>query len=594
MRVQESGSLSRAEAGPASGRSLIDLFAGTVSRYGSLPAVTDRSATLTFDELDAWSNAVAARLSAHGVGPGDVVAFQLDRGNRLFAVLLGILKAGAAYVAVDPRHPRARRTAMIARARAKVLVIEEPADDPGEPGTTVVRLGQEPVPKHAGETPARGPGAQDMACVLFTSGSSGEPKAVALGHGNLVFFAENPSLPAIGPHDRMGHISNVSFDAFHYETWCAFAAGAEIVVLEPLPVLLGQDVRRALRRHRITVMLVPSMALNHVVREDREAFNDLRVLCTGGDVVLPETCAQLIEGGFQGELWNLYGPTEATTACVGHRVTEEDGRSASVPIGKPFEGVSVRILDESGAELPPGEIGVLHVGGPGVARGYLESVPADPFTSEGAVRCYATGDRVRQREGGVLEFHGRADSQVKIRGHRVEPAEIERTLTGCDGVHAAVVVPVGAGQDRLLAAVVVADATVRPQALRAYTAGELPEFMVPAVVVRVDALPISEHGKQDRDAIAALAATAARRSVARVAPRDEVERYLAEIWEELLLVEGPGVEDDFFALGGNSLLAFRMARRLEERFGAAIGARAMLGQTTLGELAALVREAMAA
>ncbi|MEV0382606.1 amino acid adenylation domain-containing protein [Nonomuraea sp. NPDC050643] len=593
-----------AEGGRMPGRTLIDLFADTVARCGRRPAVTDRSATLTYAQLDESSDAVAAWLSGHGVGPGDAVAFQLDRRAGLFAVLLGILKAGAAYVAVDPRHPRARRDAMIAAAGAKVLVLEEPDEDqdedqdedPGGPGTTVLRFGAELVPEGAGEAPASRPHAGDLACVLFTSGSSGEPKAVALEHGNLVFFAENPSLPALGPHDRVGHISNVSFDAFHYETWCAFAAGAEIVILEPLPVLLGQDVRRVLRRHRITAMLVPSMALNHVVREDREAFNDLRVLCTGGDVVLPETCAQLAEGGFGGELWNLYGPTEATTACVGHRVAEADGRAASVPIGEPFEGVSVRILDGSGAELPPGEIGVLHVGGPGVARGYLAAGPGDPFTSDetSGERCYATGDRVRRREDGVLEFHGRADSQVKIRGYRVEPAEVERTLAGCEGVRAAAVVPVGVGQDRLLAAVVVADATVRPQALRGHAAAELPEFMVPAVVVRVDALPISEHGKRDENAIAALAATAARRGVARVPPGDEVERYLADLWEDLLLVEGPGMEDDFFALGGNSLLAFRMMRRLKDRFGVTLDARTILGQATLGGLAALVRDAMAA
>ncbi|TMR90119.1 non-ribosomal peptide synthetase [Nonomuraea basaltis] len=594
--LPEPGSRSPAKGGPMPSRSLIDLFTETVARCGQLPAVTDRSATLTFAQLDELSDAVAAWLSAHGVDPGDAVAFQIDRRAGLFAVLLGILKAGAAYVAVDPRYPRARRDAMIASARVKALVIEESADDLGDPGTTVLRFGAEPAPEGAGEAPASRPDAGDLACILFTSGSSGEPKAVALEHGNLVFFAENPSLPALGSHDRVGHVSNVSFDAFHYETWCAFAAGAEIVILEPLPVLLNQDIRRALRRHRITVMLVPSMALNHVVREDREAFNDLRVLCTGGDVVLSETCAQLSEGGFRGEFWNLYGPTEATTACVGHRVTEEDGRSDSVPIGRPFEGVSVRILDESGAELPPGEIGVLHVGGPGVARGYLDAGPGGPFTSgeEDEDRCYATGDRVCRREDGILEFHGRADSQVKIRGYRVEPAEVERTLTGCEGVHAAAVVPVGMGQDRLLAAVVVADATVRPQALRGYAAAELPEFMVPAVVVRVDALPISEHGKRDADAIAALAATAARRSAARVPPGDDVERYLADLWEDLLLVEGPGVEDDFFALGGNSLLAFRMMRRLKDRFGVTLDARTILGQSTLGGLAALVRDAMAA
>ncbi len=573
---------------------LVALLAETVTRHAAAPAVGDGDRLLTYAELDTLSSALAHRLRASGVARGDRVAFHLDRGVGVFVTMLGILKAGAAYVPVDTRYPDARRDLMITGSRASAVVAEpHRAGRLAALGTRVFELDLDaltggergaPLDHHAG----------DAAAVLFTSGSSGRPKAIVLEHGNLVHFARNPALPALAPGDRVGHVSSLSFDAFHFETWCAFAGAAEIVVLPTMPDLIGTDLQRELRRRRITAMLVPSMAVNHVVREDRDAFSALRVLHTGGDVIAPAACRELLGGSFAGRFFNLYGPTEATTACTVHEIAEVREDADSVPIGQPLDGTPAYVLDADLGPVEPGAVGELHVGGPGVARGYLDAPELtadrflpDPFGAAGT-RMYATGDLVRRGEHG-LEYVGRADDQVKIRGYRLEPREVERVLGRHPGVRETAVVVAGAGQDRHLVAMFVPYDTVSPRELRADAVANLPDFMVPSSFVRVDEIPANGHGKRDLDRLRELAADHLSRRERRVPPRDEVERYLAELWEELLAAEEVGVTDDFFALGGNSLLAFRVRSRIGRELGARLDPADVLTNSELGDLAVLVR-----
>lgn len=574
---------------------LLDLFAGTVARHADRPAATDRNRSLTYAELDDAASALARELRARGVGEGDHVVFYLDRGVQVFVAQLGVLKAGAAYVAVDPRYPEARRDLMIRASRAK-LVVTEPSWGSRLSALGVETFGFDLDALKGGTGPeavAVSPG--HPACVLFTSGSTGTPKAAVLDHANLVFFARNPSLPALSPADRVGHVSSVSFDAFHFETWCAFAGGAEVVVLGTMPDLLGTDIQRELRRARITAMLVPSMALNHVVQEDRDAFSTLRILCTGGDVILPVTCRELLAGEFSGELYNLYGPTEATTACTAYRITDVSEDAASIPIGTPLAGAAVHILDDDMREVSVGTAGQLYVGGPGVACGYLdqpeltaERFRESPFPEGG--RLYATGDLARRREDGLIEFLGRADDQVKIRGYRVEPGEVERVVARHPDVRDVVVLAVGNGQDRHLVALVVPHDQLSPKHLREYATRELPEFMVPSAFVRVDRIPVNDHGKRDLALLRELAEEQLRRGGERVPPSDDIERYLVDLWEELLAVEHIGAADDFFALGGNSLLAFRVQQRVRRELQVPLEARDVLGHGELRSLAGLIRE----
>ncbi|MEE1930131.1 amino acid adenylation domain-containing protein [Streptomyces sp. TRM 70351] len=586
--------LSAPEAG--SPGTLLALFRGTAARHPEAPAVSHEGRALGYAELDRRSDALAQALRARGIGAEDRVAYYLGRGVQVFVALLGILKTGAAYVPVDARYPDSRRDLMITDSDAALLLTE-----PGWTGR-VAGLGVDVLElvldAHTEPRPEAMPDVAPhaAACVLFTSGSSGRPKAVVLEHRNLLHFATNPALPALTPKDRVGHVSSLSFDAFHFETWCGFAGGAEIVVLPTMPDLVTGDLGRELRRRQITAMLVPTMAVNHVVQEDRDAFSSLRVLHTGGDVVLPDACRALLAGSFKGELYNLYGPTEGTTACTAHAVTEVGPDVDSVPIGREIEGTPLYVLDGGLRPVAEGGTGELYIGGPGVARGYQGRVGLtadrflpDPYAADGS-RMYATGDLVTRGADGLLRYRGRADDQVKIRGYRVEPREVERIVARHEQVQDVAVLVSGEGGDRHLTALVVPYDTVSLKDLRGYATAAMPDFMVPSSFVKVAEIPANDHGKRDLDRLRELVAEHLRRDGTRTAPRDDVERYVAELWSELLTVERVGVEDDFFALGGNSLLAFRMQRRIVRELDVEVSAREILGTSELAALAALVRD----
>ncbi|MFI7068852.1 amino acid adenylation domain-containing protein [Micromonospora sediminicola] len=578
---------------PSDPQTLTGLFAASVAGFTDRPAVSDQERSLTYAELDQRSSALAAHLRSRGLVAEDRVGVYLRRSVDLFVAILGVLKAGAAYVTIDTRYPDTRRDLMITQSGAKVVVTEPGWDERlehlGVKAVTCPDLPSEGAESHAFDLPSP----HSAASVLFTSGSSGEPKAIVLEHRNLVFFACNESLPQLRPEDRTGQISNVSFDAFSFEMWSTLAHGAEVVVLPPVPELLAADFQREMRRRRITAMLVPTMVLNHVVREDRDAFASLRVLQVGGDVVRPSACRELLAGQFRGELYNLYGPAEITTACTVQRITEAEAALDSVPIGRPLAGASVRLMTDDLRPVARGEVGEIHVGGPGVARGYLDAPDltderflADP--SGTGARWYRTGDLAREREDGSLEFVGRADGQVKIRGYRVEPGEVERGLRRHPEVHEAAVLPSGEGNDRHLAAFVVLDGDLPLADLRAFASAELPDFMVPSHFITLPEIPANDHGKRDLGALHALLKEYRNRQASRVDPVTETERYLADLWSALLGVDAVGANEDFFDLGGHSLLAFRMQSRIKRERGVALSYQAILQNPTLAGLAAAV------
>lgn len=592
-RRQPAGDLAQSLDAPGTGGHLADLVAEVAARHGGRVAFSDEDRRLTYAEFDGHSSALAEALIARGIRPEDRVVVYRPRGIDVFVALLAILKAGAAYVLIDSRYEDARRDLMIEHSGA-VLVITQPGwSQRLAPTRATVWEWDGAVPASTG--PYRWPVRPDnAACVLFTSGSSGTPKAVVLQHDNLVAWARNPSLPGLLPDDRMAHISNLSFDAFHYETWPALAAGAEIVVMPSTSDLLALDVGRELRRRRITAMLAPTMAVNQLVREDREVFSTVRVLCTGGDVLATATCRDLLAGEFGGEFYNLYGPTEGTTACTGYRVRDLAAEAQTVPIGSALAGAAVYCLRPDLTRAPDGEPGELHIGGTGVARGYLNAADLtaaqfrpDPFGPPGS-RMYATGDLARVGPDGQLEFLGRIDDQVKIRGYRVEPAEVERVLDTCPELREAVVAVSGEGDERHLVAVVVPHGSVTPGQVRQFAQQMLPDYMVPSSVIVVSGIPSTEHGKRDRARIADIIAQHRERQREYVAPANEVERYLAGLWESLLRVERVGTEDDFFDLGGHSLLAFRVQRRIRKDLGLLIDFPDLLAKSRLADLAGLI------
>ncbi len=568
---------------------VVDLFERSVREHSAKPAVRDSARSLTYGELDHESNAVAALLGSLGVRAEDRVGIYLNRSVELFAAVIGVLKAGAAYLAVDTRYPDARRDLMLANGGATVILTEPGWQDrlSGLPAKIVsVDEARDVV---AVQLPRPRP--QDAASVLFTSGSSGAPKAIVLEHRNLVSFACNPSLPRLRPGDRTGQISSISFDSFHLEVWTTLFSGAESVVLPPVPELLAADFQRQLTKHGITAMVVPTMVVNHVVREDKHAFDALRLLQVGGDVLLPSACRALLSGGFTGQLFNLYGPAEITTACTAHEVSVSDAQSATIPIGLPLAGVTLWVLDEQLRPVPLGETGELFVAGPGLARGYLGNpeLTEERFVTlprdDGAVRAYRTGDLVRQRQDGTFVFVGRADNQVKIRGYRVEPGEVERGLLRHAEVIDAVVLAHGVGGDRRLVAFVVVDDDLNTRQLREWAQREMPDFMVPSQFVALPRIPATAHGKRDVAALQDTLASLREREETYAEPATDTERYLAALWEELLNTERVGREEDFFGLGGHSLLAFRMHRRVNRELGTSVSFPALLDNTVLKDFA---------
>ncbi|GAA2595324.1 hypothetical protein GCM10010399_27320 [Dactylosporangium fulvum] len=578
--------------------SLVDLFARSVRAHPDAPAVSDDDHAYTYQELDTHATALARLLTARGVGPEDRVGLHLRRGVDVVVAILGILKAGAAYLPVDTRYPAARRDHMLLDGDVRVVVTE-----PGW-GERLAHLDRDTVEWRSGDAPVvdgfpvAGIAPQQAACVLYTSGSTGQPKGTVLEHRQLVAFALNPALPALSTGDRTAQCASISFDTTTFEVWRSLAGGAEIVVLPSIPDLLGSDLQRELKRRGITAMLAPAVVVNHVVRFDRYAFAPLRVLCSGGDVLLPATCRDLLRGAFDGRLFNLYGPTEATVACTGHEVTEPPADGAGVPIGRPLGGFRLRVLGPDLRPVPAGEAGELHIGGDGVGRGYLgqpgrtaERFIPDPDASDGS-RMYATGDLVRDVGGGVLQYVGRIDSQVKINGHRVEPGEVEACLCRFPDVGEAAVTAVGdAGERRLVAFLIRAGDRLSIRELREFLTGTVPAHLVPSEFIVLDRMPTDPHGKRDWGELESVAADREQLREDYLEPRDDIERYLTRLWEDLLSVEQVGVRDDFFTLGGHSLLAVRARRIIQRDLGVALEPEVLFQCSVVEDLADHIRPA---
>ncbi|MEU9353255.1 non-ribosomal peptide synthetase [Streptomyces griseoloalbus] len=580
---------------------LTELFERTARRHPTAVAVSDADSRLTYRELDQATRSAARALTARGVSPADTVALHLPRGVPVVVAVLAVLRAGAAYLPIDEVYPAPRRDQMLRDgAVSHVLVAPGWSDRLANTGLPVLEwpLTADGPPASGGPGPAAPAAPVEpaaAACVLYTSGSTGTPRGVVLEHRQMVDFALSDTLPALRPGDRTAQSSSISFDTFTFEVWRSLAGGAEVVVLPGIPELMETDLGKELRRRRITAMLAPAIALNHLARHDREALSGLRLLCSGGDVLLPATCRALREGGFAGDLFNLYGPTEATVACSGFPVTDLASLGEQVPIGHAFGSARLHVLDERLRPVPAGVPGDLYVGGPGVGRGYLgrpgltaRRFVADPFAGDGS-RMYATGDRVRAGQDGALEYLGRTDSQVKIRGHRVEPQEVERALCRYDAVSEAAVLSDGEpGLRRLVAFVVVARETFVLRDLRAHLKATVPAHLVPSEIIVLDAMPTDAHGKRDRHRLVERLGDHASRRSRYVAPRTATERFLATVWEDLLNVESVGVLDDFFTLGGHSLLAVRVRLMLRRELDVPVSPEALFEHSVLEDQARLI------
>jgi len=586
-------------------RALPDLIAERMREAPDAIAVVHGTEMLTYAELDARAERLALRLRAAGVGRGARVGVCMDRSAGLVTAWLAVIRTGAAYLPLDPALPAERLAWIGEDAGARVVVADvSTVSLVDRDGTTVLLVedasGSED--RDGERLPAIDIGPDDVAYVVYTSGSTGRPKGAELPHRAAVRLARGTDFAQVVPGDRVALMANPAFDVATWEVWTALVNGAALVVIPRDAALSPATLMEAVREGGVTSLFLTTALFNAVARERSDAFRDLRQVVFGGEAADPESLRRVVLAGPPEQLLNGYGPTENGVYSAGHAVEDVPPGAATVPIGRPVANSTAYVLDPALRPVPAGLPGELCTGGDGLARGYLrrpgltaERFVPNPFAAEPGARMYRTGDRVRAREDGVLEFLGRMDQQVKIRGFRIELGEIEAVLREYPGVAAAiVVVREDAPGERRLAAYVVPAAEageVEVAALRAHLRGRLPEYMVPGAFVLMDGLPLTPNGKVDRRALPLPDDSREALETEYVAPRTPLEADVAAIWAEVLGVERVGVHDRFFDLGGHSLLATQVVSRMRSALGSEISVRALFESPTVAGVAAAVERA---
>lgn len=558
----------------------------------SATAVACQNGSLTYLELDRRSSRLAARLRSAGVRAEVLTGVLLDRSADLVVAILAVLKAGGAYVPLDPSYPKARLDFMMKDSGAAVLLTEEGllAAAPSSNAATVLING--PNDSVADPPLNSGAGPENTAYVIYTSGSTGTPKGVQVPHRAVVnFLSSMRRVPGLTSSDRLLAVTTICFDIAGLELYLPLFAGARVIIAPASVLADGMALARMLDEWRITVMQATPATWRLLLDSGWRPAPGFKVLC-GGEALTRELANRLLDTGVA--LWNLYGPTETTIWSAAHRVQRGEG---PVPIGNAIENTQLYVLDENLRLATDGSMGELYIGGTGVATGYLNRPDLtksrfldDPFRSRG--RMYRTGDLARTLPDGSIECLGRTDQQIKIRGFRVEPGEIEAALEAQPGVQEAAVIARedSPGDQRLVAYVVARPAARDSREIRKALRERLPEHMVPSSYVFLEALPLTPNRKVDRRALPKPDAPAPV-SLRCVPPRTDAEKRVAGIWETLLGVSEIGAEANFFDLGGHSLLLAQLQFRLHQQLGVEIPILNLLEHPTIAAIAALLSAA---
>ena len=593
--------------------SLPELVARQVATGPERVAVDGGDEELTYGELHRRARALAGRLTRLGVDPEDRVGLFLAPSPDLVVAMLAVLEAGGAYVPLDPDYPAERLLWMLEDARIEV-VLTEPEHRPRLEEILTVRPDDAPpvilVAAHGGDAPegkeaprsvdapAGSAGPASLAYIIYTSGSTGRPKGVMVSHVSVSRLVLETNYLELAPGDRVGQAANISFDATTFEVWAPLLCGATVVFLRRESLLEPRRLVAELRDRRAQALFLTTALTQQVVAEIPDAFAPLRALMTGGEAVDPGAMRRLLAGGPPERLMNIYGPTENTTFTTYHPFTRLPAEAAVVPIGQPISNTTVHVVDRGLRAVPPRVAGELLTGGEGLARGYLgrpsltaERFVPDPFADRPGERLYKTGDLVRRRGDGAIEFLGRFDHQVKLRGFRIELGEVEAVLRDRPDVDQAVVSVLWDGAEgsaRLVAHVVPdggAVASFDVGRLRQDLETRLPSYMVPSAFVALEALPLTPNGKVDRDALPSPEEVRHREGETFLAPRTPEELAVAEIWREVLGLERVAVDDYFFEVGGNSLIATQVISRVRKIFAVEVPLRDFLVAPTVAELA---------
>ncbi|MGW7391759.1 non-ribosomal peptide synthetase, partial [Streptomyces venezuelae] len=581
----------RVTSGPVVGP--VERFAEQVRLRPDEPALVSGGTRLTYAELDRRANRLAHALLARGVRPGQVVGLHCGRTAEFVVGMWGVLKAGAAYLPLDPGQPHGRLRAIVEEA-APALVLGDVADPPGD----WAQLTEVEAEGGRDDAPARLPTPSQLAYVIYTSGSTGRPKGVAATHGNIANLLEN-WLHAYGalPGEPSSAWASFGFDASVHELFLPPTTGG---VLHLVPEERRGDPEALLdwmREHRIAHAWLPASYISWIDEDPGARLEglSLRQLATGAEPLPERALWRLCEALPGLRVCYVYGPTETTVYSITHNDPGDLDRRS--PIGRPVDNTRIYLLDRRREPVPPGVVGELYVGGAGVTQGYLnrpdlteERFLADPFVP--GERVYRTGDLARRLPDGSYEFVGRADDQVKLRGFRIEPGEVAAALRELPGVQEAAVLADRdeAGELCLVAGIGRGDAPEStPTQWRAALAERLPEYMIPSLFAEFPRLPLNRSGKLDRGEVLGRARASRSDQVNTLAPRDRLEMALYRIWRRVLLHRDIGITDDFFAVGGTSLSAIKVAHLIREEFGRTLPTRDVLQYPTIERLAARLR-----
>jgi amino acid adenylation domain-containing protein len=596
-----------------------DLFEAQVERRPHATALEFREECLSYRDLNARANQLAHYLVKRGVGPEVLVGICLDRSPFMLSAILAVLKAGGAYVPLDPSHPVQRRTDILAESGVRILITQEKFIGEMSPLAPLESIALDTVrPIIAMESEANlSPRARadNLVYIMHTSGSTGRPKGVQMEHRNVVnFLCAMQKRPGMSADDVVLAITTITFDPSVLELILPLTVGARIVIVAREDVMDAQRLREVVTQSKPSVMQATPTSWKMLLGAGWEGSPRLKALC-GGEVLSRGLADQLLRRC--ASLWNIYGPTETTVWSFVHEVNAAD--RGAIAIGRAIPNVLAFVLDSWAQPVPTGVAGELYIGGDGVGRGYMDSEEltaqkfvVNPF-HDGTSRLYRSGDLVRRRQDGSLEFVDRVDRQIKIRGNRVEPGEIESALAQHPNVDQVAVVAREdeAGGHRLVAYIVprngslviddvddagpddptlcmATDNQVLAPGLRSFIRGKLPQYMIPTAYVAVDALPRTATGKLDWRALPDPDFRSPQ--AAFVPPRDAVEFRLARIWEETLKVSRVGATDDFFDLGGHSVLATALFAHIEKEFGKRLALSALFQAPTLEQMAAMLRE----
>lgn len=576
-------------------RSVAQLFEEIVSAFPGSVALVFGNERITFAELNARGNRLACRLRDEGVGPETLVGCCFERSIELIVGLVAVLKAGGAYVPIDPAYPKERFdfllqdtqtklmltqqslvSTVLSNYRERCLVVDETwsiGPDPGNP------------------SPAGGP--DSLAYVMYTSGSTGRPKGVMVENRPIVRLVRNSNFCSFGPDEVFLHFAPISFDASTLEIWGALLNGGRLVIMKAGPTSLS-DLIGVIREQRVTTLWLTAGLFNLMAEENLKDLGSLRQFLAGGDVLSPRHVRRVLEQLPDCCLINGYGPTENTTFTCCHPMRINESVPEPVPIGRPISNTQVYILDDDLGLVAPGAVGELYAAGDGLARGYLNDPDAtaqkflpNPFAREDRnARMYRTGDLARWRSDGVVEFLGRADDQVKILGHRIEPGEIEAALCEHSDVRESCVValPDKQGSKRLAAYYTSFDGESSVLELRKFLSEKLPEFMIPTFFVHTKSLPLTPNGKVDRVALVSLGVPSRATAVAERA-KTALENTIFDVWRECLGLQQFGMVDNFFDLGGDSLLLVTVHASLEKSLQKEIPITALFEFATIRALA---------